>query len=108
MKLTLLKVFFASLCLSMVYLVIVTSMQSDLFKVSLAEPWFRTTLWDFYFNIAIISSWVIYKEPSPVRAVLWIIAFVLLGSIATSFYVLLQLWKLKSGEPFEKILLRRS
>ena len=60
-----LRVFFLGMSLSMVYIVAVTSMASDMFNLSpivLNEPWFKTTLIDFYFNIAIISAWMIYKE----------------------------------------------
>ena len=74
----------------MIYLAIRTSIQSDMFHLPPAvvnEPWFKTTLVDFYFNITIISSWVIYKENNLFRSMLWIVAFIILGSIATGFYV---------------------
>lgn len=97
--------------LFMIYLAIRTSFQSDMFHLPapvINEPWFRTTLVDFYFNITIISSWVIYKENNWLKSVLWIVAFILLGSIATGFYVFLQLNRLREGQSFEDILCRRS
>ena len=110
-KTVLLKILFGGMSLFMMCLAIKTSMQSDMFKLNpivLNEPWFTTTLVDFYFNITIISSWVIYKEANLVKSISWIIAFILLGSIATSFYVLLQILKLKPGQSFEAVLLRKA
>ena len=67
-----LKFLFLGISLFMVYLAIRTSMQSDMFHlppVVLNEPWFKATLVDFYFNITIISAWVIYKENNLFRSV---------------------------------------
>ena len=96
--------------LTMIYLAIKTSAQSNLSQLPpgvLNEPWFKTTLIDFYFNIVIISTWVIYKEHNWIKAFFWIFAFVALGSIATSFYVLRQFLKLKEGEGLEAVLLKK-
>ncbi|MBF0504757.1 MAG: DUF1475 family protein [Candidatus Omnitrophica bacterium] len=106
-----LKVIFASISVFMVYLVIVTSMKSDMFHLPtgvLHEPWFTTTLVDFYFNIFIISSWVVYRERNLLASVLWIIAFICLGSIATAFYVFIQLMGLKDKDGFENVLVRKA
>jgi hypothetical protein len=108
---TVLKAIFGSISVFMVYLVIATSVKSDMFHlpaVVLNEPWFRTTLVDFYFNIFIISAWVVYRERALWASILWIIAFIGLGSIATTFYVLIQLMGLKQGEGFDKILMRKT
>ena len=105
-----LKIVFLGMSVGMIVLVILTSMQSDMFKLSpivTNEPWFQTTLVDFYFNITIISAWVIYKEANWLRSALWIISFILLGSIATAFYVFLQLAGLKQGEGIKEVLLRK-
>lgn len=103
------KLFFLALSLGMVILVVITSLQSNMFQLPEAvvnEPWFRTTLVDFYFNIAILSAWVIYREAHALRSFLWIISFVILGSIATCFYVFLRLSRWRPGESFSKVLLR--
>lgn len=105
-----LKVIFALIPIFMIYLVTVTSLKSDMFhlpSVVLNEPWFKTTLVDFYFNIFIISAWVIYRENNFLKSGLWIVAFICLGSIATAAYVLLQLMGLKAGEGLDKALLRK-
>jgi hypothetical protein len=104
------KYLFLGMSLFMVYLAIRTSMQSDMFHLPsmvLNAPWFKTTLVDFYFNITIISSWVIYKENNLLRSILWVTAFILLGSIATGFYVFLQLNSLRKGQTIEEVLCRR-
>ena len=89
----------------MAYLVVSTSLKSNLFEVRIDEPWFTTTLIDFYLNIIILSAWVIYKEASTVSRFLWIAAFVCTGAIATHLYVLVQLLKLRPGDSLNKVLL---
>ncbi len=107
----LLKILFGLISVYMIYLVIDTSLKSNMFQLPemvLKEPWFTTTLVDFYFNIFILSCWVIYKEKTLLAAGVWIVAFVCLGSIATAFYVFLQFSRLKKGDPLEKVLLRNT
>lgn len=106
-----LKVLFLTISISMIYVTAATSIQSDLFKEwnSLgAIPWMRATLCDFYFNITIISCWVLYKEKKIWTGILWVTAFILLGSIATSFYVWVELMRLKPNQSASDILLRRA
>ena len=105
-----LEAFMIFICVYMTFLVYDTSMRSNLWQILPElnkQPWFNTTVIDFYFNIAIISIWVIYKENHLGKSLLWIVAFVCLGSIATAFYVFLQLRHIKDGQSFEKILLRK-
>jgi len=105
-----LKILFGSMAVFMVYLVIVTSMKSDMFHLPanvVNEPWFQTTLVDFYFLITTLSVWVIYKEKTILTAILWIVAFICLGSIGASLYVFIQFMGLKKGDGFEKVLLRK-
>lgn len=110
LKRILLKVIFASISIFMIFLVALTSMKSNMFQLPaqvLNEPWFKTTIVDFYFNIFILSVWIIYRERNFLVSLLWIVGFICLGSIATAFYVFLQLMSLKDGESIEKILLRK-
>ncbi len=105
-----LKMLFGFMATFMFYLVIATSLKSDLFALPAAvvtEPWFHTTLVDFYFLVTILAVWVIYKERSLIRSISWIIAFICLGSIAAALYVFVQLMQLKQGDSFEKVLLPR-
>ncbi len=105
-----LKILFGGISAAMIAITVHTSIQSNLFEVWNelgAQPWMRATLWDFYFNITIISAWVVYKEKKVIPSVFWIIAFILLGSIATAFYVFLQFMKLKPGDSITQVLLPR-
>lgn len=106
-----LKILFLGMSAAMVVLVIVTSLQSNMFRLPecvVNEPWFKTTLVDFYFNIIIISAWVIYRERSVVARVWWVIGFIFLGSIATAFYVFWQLARLRDNEGLEQIFTRKA
>jgi hypothetical protein len=98
---TILKVFFSILFLWMCYMVISTSISSNLFKewdFLGAIPWMRATLWDFYANVTVIYLWVCYKEKSIAPKIIWLILLVALGSIASCAYVLIQLFRLKPNE----------
>jgi hypothetical protein len=50
--------------------------------------------------------WVAYKERSTAARVVWFILIMALGNMAMSAYMLLQLSKLRSGQPLESLLLR--
>ena len=98
---TALKIIFSALLVWVSYVVISTSLESSLFKeweFLGSIPWMRATLWDFYANIFIITLWMFYKEKSIFLKIVWIILFVCLGSIATCAYVLIKLFKLKTGQ----------
>ena len=84
---TALKIIFSLLFIWMCYMVISTSIKSNLFKE-----------WDFYANVTVIFLWVCYKEDNVGLRLLWLILLVTLGSIASCAYVLIQLFKLKRGE----------
>jgi len=90
------------------YTVVTTSLQSNLFKewdYLASIPWMVATIRDFYAMLTIIAVWIIYKE-GWLKGLLWVLACVTLGSMATPIYVFLQLKKLKPGDPIEKALLR--
>lgn len=105
-----LQILFCSMSIAMIIIVVFTSLNSNLLqaweKLKL-EPWFITTLIDFYFNIIIISVWVIYKEGTSLISFLWILSFILLGSIATAGYVFLQILRLKPNESLATVLTQR-
>lgn len=101
-----LKVFFSLLFLWMCYTVISTSFASNLFKewdFLGSIPWMRATLWDFYANVVVIFFWLCYKEKSIALKAIWLILLVVLGSIASCTYVLIQLFKLKPGEGLKEL-----
>jgi hypothetical protein len=86
----------------MVYTVISTSIESNLFKewdFLASIPWLKATLIDFYINTVVIFVWMAFREKSWLARILWLLGFVLLGSIVTTAYVLVQLFKLDKNEP---------
>ncbi|MGZ3872843.1 MAG: DUF1475 family protein [Mucilaginibacter sp.] len=103
---TTLKICFTLLFVWMCYQVISTSLHSNLFKewnFLGSIPWMRATLWDFYANVAVIFLWVCYKEKSIVLKIVWLVLLVVLGSIASCAYMLIQLFKLKPGEGLKEL-----
>jgi hypothetical protein len=104
-----LKVIFSLLFVWMCYVVVTTSMQSNLFKewdFLGGIPWMRATLWDFYTNVFVIFVWVCYKERSVTLKIIWLILLVILGSIASCAFVLIQLFKLKSTDGLKELFTR--
>lgn len=93
---------FTLLFIYIVYTVIDTSLQSNLFKewdFLASIPWMKATLVDFYINTVIIFVWMAFREKLWSVRIAWLIPFVLLGSIATTLYVIIQLIKLEKDEP---------
>ena len=94
--------------LLMLYTTIETSLASNLLEewpALLSLPWMRATLVDFYINIAFIFLWVVYRERSLAAKVGWLIALVLLGSMATAAYVFLQTRSLRQGDDISMMFL---
>ena len=73
-----------------------------------ANPWAMATLYDAYFGFITFFAWVCYKERRISARVLWFVLIMGLGNIAMSFYVLIQLFRLKPKEPASAMLLRRT
>ena len=98
---TALKIIFSLLFVWMCYVVISTSISSNLFQqwhFLGGIPWMRATLWDFYANVLVIFIWVCYKEKNLALKVIWLVLLVVLGSIASCAFVLIQLFRLKPNE----------
>jgi hypothetical protein len=75
-----------------------------------AEPdrwWTYATLADAYFGFLTFYAWVFYKERGSIARVGWFVTIMLLGNIAMATYVLMQLARLRPGEPVANLLLRR-
>jgi len=101
-----LKILFSILFVWMCYVVITTSIKSNLFTnwdFLGGIPWMRATLWDFYTNVTVIFVWLCYKENKLYLKIIWLILLVTLGSIASCAYVLIQLFKLKPGEGLKEL-----
>jgi hypothetical protein len=63
----------------------------------LSMPWGIVSLVDLYVGFILFSGWIVYREASRTRAVLWVIAMMVLGFFTASVYALLALWS-SSGE----------
>jgi hypothetical protein len=108
---TFLKVLFSLIFVWMCYVVITTSLASNLFAqwdFLGSIPWMRATLWDFYANVTVIFVWLCYKEKSPGLKIIWLVLLVALGSIASCAYVLIQLFKLKPGEGLKEVFTKKN
>ena len=106
---TALKVLFSVIFLWMTVLVIRTSMAVSLWSAwnSFAgNPWAVATLYDAYFGFLTFWLWVAYKETTLWSRLLWLVLIMCLGNIAMSLYVLIQLFRLKPGQPAEALLRR--
>ena len=106
-----LRILFILIFVFMVWTIIGTSLESNLiaeWSNLAAIPWMTATLKDFYANMVIIALWMFYKEKSSLSRIAWLVLFVGLGSIATSAYVLMHLFRVRATDPLEKVLLRNS
>jgi hypothetical protein len=70
--------------------------------------WTIATLMDAYYGFVTFFVWVAYKELRWLPRVGWFVAIMLAGNMAMSAYVLLQLARLRDGEPVAGILAARN
>lgn len=106
-----LKVLFALIFFGMLSVIITASIDQNMFEaVSTMWPnwWFKATLADAYFGFLTFSIWVTYKELHLWRKLVWFASIMLLGNVAISVYMLLELSKLKVGDTVETLLTRRN
>jgi len=109
---TTLVLLFGGILVAMLVVTITASLQQPLWDWGglKAEPdrwWTYATLADAYFGFLTFYAWVFYKESGAVARGGWFVAIMLLGNIAMAVYVLLQLARLRPGEPVAQLLLRR-
>jgi Protein of unknown function (DUF1475) len=105
-----LKLLFAGIFVWMTVLTIRTSFLMSLWDAwasYAANPWAVATLYDAYFGFITFWVWVAFKESHWGPRILWLVLILGLGNIAMSFYVLIQLFRLKPEEPVETLLWRR-
>ncbi len=95
----LLKLIFGFIFVFMIAMTIRTSLQVPIWQASFTgNPWAWATLYDAYFGFITFFCYVAWRERSFARKIVWFILIMLLGNIAMSFYVLLQLFSLKPEE----------
>ena len=102
---------FLAILLAMIIVSVWASMERNVFQAGRGlwpDPWFLATLLDAYLGFLIFYVWVAYKERSPSSRILWFFLIMGLGNMAAAFYVLLQLGKMRSGDGWDKLLLREA
>jgi hypothetical protein len=70
--------------------------------------WTIATLIDAYYGFITFNVWVLWKETRALPRGVWFMAIMLLGNIAMSAYVLLQLARLKPADSMGTLLSARN
>jgi hypothetical protein len=72
------------------------------------HPWFIATLFDAYFGFLTFFVWQAWKEQSLAARVLWFIDIMLLGNLAMSIYMLVELFRIKETSQLAEVITRRN
>ncbi len=56
-----------------------------------AHPWGQVSLVDLYVGFTLFSMWIVYRENSPARSVVWVVLMLVLGNWTAALYILLAL-----------------
>ena len=57
----------------------------------LSMPWGIVSLVDLYVGFILFSGWVVYREKSLVRSIVWVVLMMVLGFFTASLYTLIAL-----------------
>ena len=57
----------------------------------LQNPWGVVSMVDLYTGFALFSGWIVYRENSVIRSLIWVILMMVLGFFTASLYVFLAL-----------------
>jgi len=60
-------------------------------RVLLTMPWGIVSLVDVYVGFILFSCWIVYRENSLVRSIVWVFLMMVLGSFTASLYTLIAL-----------------
>lgn len=105
----LLRVLFGAILVFMIVATVRTSMRISLWDGGgevLRQPWSLMTLFDAYCGFLTFYVWVAYKERGWLARIVWFVLIMALGNIAMSFYMLVQLFRVKPDAGVEAVLLR--
>lgn len=58
----------------------------------LKNPWGIVSIVDLYTGFALFSAWIVYREKSLARSVIWVALMMVLGFFAGSLYTLIALF----------------
>lgn len=107
-----LKILFSCIFLSLLIYTAWASTQEPILQWGgLTGPdryWTIATLMDAYFGFLTFYVWVFFKESRWLPRIAWFVAIMLLGNIAMSAYVLLQLLRLRPDQGASVILTTRN
>ena len=60
-------------------------------NVLLSMPWGIVSLVDLYVGFILFSGWIVYREKSLLRSVVWVVLMMVLGFFTASLYTLIAL-----------------
>jgi len=60
-------------------------------SVLLSMPWGIVSLVDLYVGFILFSGWIVYREKSFIRSVIWVILMMVLGFFTASLYTFIAL-----------------
>ncbi len=61
----------------------------------LQNPWGVVSMVDLYTGFTLFSAWIVYREKSFVRSLIWVVLMMVLGFFTASFYTLIALYSSK-------------
>jgi len=67
----------------------------------MANPWGVVSLVDLYVGFILFSCWIVYREKSWLRAVLWVTGMMVLGFFTGALYTFIALQT--SGDDWQKV-----
>jgi hypothetical protein len=96
-----LRIFFCAVLVSMLTVTSWASMHQSMFAwggltTGPDRYWTIATVMDAYFGFLTFYAWVLYKEMRLLPRVMWFFAIMMLGNMAMSLYMLIQLARLRS------------
>ena len=106
-----LRILFGIVLASMLWVTSWASLQCPLWETPrtvVTHPWFIATMFDTYWGFITFYCWLAYKERGWLARILWLVAVLLLGNIAMSIYILIQLFRGPATARLEEVLLRKS
>ena len=85
----------ALLCLLAMTIVLIYGFTAGNFaeegKQLLSMPWGIVSLVDLYAGFVLFSGWIVYREKSAIRSIVWVILMMVLGFWTASLYTLIAL-----------------
>ena len=106
-----LRILFGIVLASMLWVTSWASLQCPLWETPrtvVTHPWFIATMFDTYWGFITFYCWLAYKERGWLARILWLVAVLLLGNIAMSIYILIQLFRVPATARLEEVLLLKS